>query len=330
MSTDKHLTTVGILLALVSLAFIPVAAQTYTATDLGTLGGTFSNAFAVGESGAVVGWADPVQGGMHAFLWMKATGMIDLCLLNSGDYFSAAYGLNRAGQVVGQSGSSAFIWTKGTMQDIGSLGRGAAAFGINNAGQVVGLSITNTSQIHAFLWTNIGGMQDLGTLGGQTSIARAINDSAQVVGSSTLSDNVTTHAFLWTATGGMQDLGTLGGTDSDAYAINASGEVVGSSSDAHNNQVAFLWDSVRGMQALGGGDDPGANVAFGINQSRQVVGVFAGVRGFLWTRNDGIKNLNALIFPKNLLVSSANAANTASQIVGTDNKNHAVLVTPTK
>jgi hypothetical protein len=38
MTTGKLLATAGVLLALISLSFLPAAAQMYTATDLGTLG----------------------------------------------------------------------------------------------------------------------------------------------------------------------------------------------------------------------------------------------------------------------------------------------------
>jgi len=57
---------------------------------------------------------------------------------------------------------------------------------INNAGQVVGWSILPSNLIHAFLWTSSGGMQDLGTLGGNSSFAFAINDVGAVTGSSDL------------------------------------------------------------------------------------------------------------------------------------------------
>ncbi len=45
-------------------------------------------------------------------------------------------------------------------------GTGSVAFGINTAGQVVGESqISGVAAWHAFLWQD-GTMQDLGTLGG--------------------------------------------------------------------------------------------------------------------------------------------------------------------
>src|ERR1700680_83879 len=82
--------------------------------------------------------------------------------------------------------------------------------------------------VHAFLWTEVGGFQDLGTLGGTGSYAYGINKSGEVVGYSLLADGTTYHAFLWTQAVGMQDLGTLGdGTSSIALAVGTSGRVLG-------------------------------------------------------------------------------------------------------
>ena len=67
---------------------------------------------------------------------------------------------------------------------------------------------------------------DLGTLGGTSSQAVAVNNSGQVVGYSKIAGNET-HAFSWTKKGGMVDLGTLGGTSSRAAAVNSGGQVVG-------------------------------------------------------------------------------------------------------
>ena len=51
-------------------------------------------------------------------------------------------------------------------------------------------------------------MIDLGTLGGITSHAVAVNESGEVVGDSAIAGDTATHAFSWTAAGGMVDLGT--------------------------------------------------------------------------------------------------------------------------
>jgi uncharacterized repeat protein (TIGR01451 family) len=108
---------------------------------------------------------------------------------------------------------------------------------VNDGGQVVG-----QSQDHAFSWTPSGGMIDLGTLGGSSSAAAAVNDSGQVVGYSSTAGDSETHAFSWTPSGGMIDLGTLGGSSSVALAVNDSGQVVGYSSTAGDSELhAVLW-----------------------------------------------------------------------------------------
>lgn len=317
---------VSLLLAVVSGAW----AQSYTVTDLGTLGGNLSNALAINDVGQVAGFADLANGNQRAFLWSKTQGMKSLPLLHVGDATSSANGINNISQVVGTSGSSAFLWTKaGGIQDLGNLGGSSArAFGINNLGQVVGDSLlAGDSEQHAFLWTSGTGMQDLGTLGGIGSTAYAVNDLGQVVGTSLLSDNVTQHAFLWTQSGGMQDLGTLGGPSSVANAVNASGEVVGLANNTTTSSVGFTWTQAKGMRSM----NLANTVGLGANSAGQVVGYWlagATSSGILWTGTKGVQNLNSLL-SNGPRVAVANAVNKTGQIAGAGTQ-HALLLTPTK
>ena len=139
--------------------------------DLGTLGGTNSQAYGVNCDGVVVG----------------SSGTAD------------------------DATTDAFVWDpEFGMQDLGTLGGSIAqAAAINCSGQVVGFSsLPDDLETHAFLYTN-GSMKDLGTLGGGYSHATAINDLGRVVGFSNTAGDKETHAFLWTRRQGMQDLNKL-------------------------------------------------------------------------------------------------------------------------
>ncbi len=201
--------------------------------------------------------------------------------------WSYAEDINDHGQIAGAADSRAVIWQGDIKIDLGALhpGGNSYAFAINNQGHVVGRSTTgmctgyddgDTFEYpcgdHAVLWKD-GTITDLGTLGGETSEARNINEQGQIVGSSLTADGQV-HAFLW-QNGIMTDLGTWGGAFSYAFDVNDNGQVVGYSETADENIHGFLWQN-------GTMTDLGTFLAGAINNSGQIVGSGSGGGPLLW------------------------------------------------
>jgi probable HAF family extracellular repeat protein len=121
-----------------------------------------------------------------------------------------------------------WFWGSG-MLDLGTLGGSYSwAYGVNDAGQVVGESyLAGNLELHAFVWSATTGMVDLGTLGGTASGGR-VNNLGQVTGVSFLTGDDSLSRLPLDAWWRRQtDLGTLGGDSSEGTGINDSGQVVG-------------------------------------------------------------------------------------------------------
>jgi probable HAF family extracellular repeat protein len=149
--------------------------------------------------------------------------------------------------------------------------------------------------VHAFLWGH-GELTDLGTLGGDSSVAYSINDSGQAAGWAENAEGQV-RACLWEENGAA-DLGTLGGSRSMAYAINAAGQIVGYASTRSGVDHAFLAANGSGMVDLG--SLGGYSVAYDVDRFGRVVGESAtsagAVHAFLWHDGEMI-DLNDLLPP---------------------------------
>lgn len=273
-------------------------------TSLFDLGGEYCTcdntyAYGINDSGMIVGYDDYFGTGtrFRGFKWTSSGGYVELNPLTGGN-LSDAFAINNNGDIAGYARNNSSVdrparWRAGLTNpdDVGSLVVGdqgsnpGYAYAVNSAGYIVGKARTSSGSYHAFrcgpspAQLNAGTGDDLGTLSGNnshSSMAYAINDARQIVGSSqNTSGNY--RAFLKApdsaSNQGFTDLGVLSGTtSSSAYGINRSGMVVGTS----GGQAAFIWQPGLGMQNLNTYLPAGVNwslsSAEGINDDGAVVG----------------------------------------------------------
>jgi probable HAF family extracellular repeat protein len=234
-----------------------------------------------------------------------------------------------------------------TVTDLGTLGGTfGVAYGINNAGKAGGGATLANGDQHSFLWTQSGGMQDLGTLGGPNSAAGGPNSRTQLA---ILSDTTTTDHYgenfcgfgtgliclgaVW-QDGVMTALPTLGGNNGAAIGINNRGQTMGYAENSTQDATcpapqvldyeAVIWSRSGQIQELP--PLPGDTVGFalGINDVGQVVGSSGtcantplvpqpiGPHAVLWDNGSPV-NLGSL---GGQLVSTGAAINNRGDVVG--------------
>jgi probable HAF family extracellular repeat protein len=340
----------------------------YTITDLGTLGGTLSEANTVNDAGTAAGNArHPGDAINRAFLWRNGV-MLDLGTLGGANSVThEGHVLNASDAIAGFSETPtpdpngedacsfgtmltcrAFLWRHGVMTELPTLGgNNALGEAINDRDQVIGESETRKHlscaapflyEFKAFIWEQ-GRITALPLLPGDNgALGSAINDEGQAVGTSGFCF-IARHSVLW-QNGKVTDIGSLGGTDGNLPSdINNRGEVVGESqlAAAPHHHHAFLWRHgvITDLGTLPGDVDSSAN---SINNKGEIVGFSfdkdGNVRGAVW-ENGVIADMNDLIpSSSGMFVLEAITVNDRGQIGGfaaitATGQFHAFLATPT-
>lgn len=315
----------------------------YTITDLGALPGDASSEAGLGTQsysdglnnlGQVSGASSNPSADVATLFSNGST--TNLNTLNAS--VSLGNAINASGQVAGEEENPsngifhAFLYTNGSMQDINDntlFPNGSIAYGINKSGQVVGQGFITNSNFHAFLYAN-GKMTDLNPFNGFQSIARSINDSGQVIGSSTGNN-----AATWLYANGTL---TVLSTSNSGYFINNNGQIVGVNSS--NRGALYSNGSWTDLGTLQGAT---STIAMGINSSSQIVGTalfpvksyhpfVPGPKIAVIFTNNGPADLNKVVGSSGYSLNYATAINDSGQIAvvatNSSKQRRALLLTP--
>lgn len=335
----------------------------YTLTDLGTLGGTISQALGMNDKGWVVGYSTTEgDAELHAFLWRHGV-MTDLGTLGGSDSLpiSMALSINNNGEIAGFSETSTadpsgenfcgnslvclpVVWRHGVMTTLPILGgNNGVAIDIDERGDVGGRidnSEFDPACDPAFTGTQAvwekGRVHELPTIPGDThGNIDSINDKGVASGFTFDCKTGSFHPVLWQK-GEVTDI-TVAELGIEPVDINNKGVATGTGGDANGVQHAFVWKNgvVTILETL-----PDTAEAHGnsINDKGQVAGQSCSANGwpdctvFIW-QNGVVRDLNALATPgSSLFAVDPGKINARGQIVGvafTDSGDqHGFLATP--
>lgn len=272
MGTKRTFSALAVLIGTTGIA----SAQFYRFTDL-TPGSPWDqvSAYGISPSGSITGAG-----------YIAATGEIDAFIYQGGTFQNLGtlgypYGadgiaINDKGQLAATGygpGFNALLYSNGVAKRIGSI----------DGGYSEGLSINKTGDIVGRGQNGDGGWQAFSYVGGKFTvingyIARSINDSDQIAGSTTYNwvygGYVHQSARAYVLSGSTYtDLGDIGGgqrTNTEPYAINNLGQVTGYSTAADGTIHAFLYSSGSMMDL--GTLAPYYTYGVSINDSGQIVG----------------------------------------------------------
>ena len=163
-----------------------------------------------------------------------------------------ASSISNSGVVGGSAKGRATLWSNANAVDLGTAGGSSSwVSALNNTGLSVGGSTPTGDPkyqcmpspggapcfvTHAMIWRAPGEFIELGTMGGVSSRATAVNDSGRVIGTIGYTEGRPEHSFVWDGTS-MLDMGEV-----TLSAINNLGVMVGSTGRRYfNDSKAAIW-----------------------------------------------------------------------------------------
>lgn len=329
------------------LTAAPSAYHQYTVTDLGSLGGLFTEPQSINDRGQIVGYSQDTNATEHAFIWQRGK-MVRLGVVE-GDNVSMANAINNKSQTVGVSCQKngdvhATLWSQGRTIDLGRLGddklNTGNVVGINDKGQMIVNFVTysNSSilavadfatQHNRVLLSPASGMsiRKGRFLGHNVMAAVALNNSDTVVGLRRDGVNYYPQGFLW-ENGKITNLGAF-----EPSGINASGTIIGTNWQGKQRvPVASLWKNGRVIPLHSQVSDSTLGIA--VNDKEEAIGVTnLGIprAALLWSGGSCIELNNALLPKGEWTQICPKAINNLGQIVGYGRHNGklaAFLMTP--
>jgi uncharacterized membrane protein len=289
---------------------------TYTATPSApVILGAWNNsnytiAYDINDLGAITGVSDLGIMAVHWETGMAAVPTSTTALLVDGPG-KIGRAINAAGQIAGENGVHAGLWTPNgvggyTLTDIGAdplFTLGSVAYGINAGGQVVGnyrVSVAGVFVDRCFLWTPTspnaptGSAVELIGLGGNFCVANDINTIGQIAGASVDPGSGFNHATVWNS-GNVIGIDLQPGADASYGAsINNAGQVAGSHAVTSTNAAIWTpsgagWSTAADLVAPAFSGQSGVitSQALDINDAGFVVGEtedagFQNIRAFFW------------------------------------------------
>ncbi len=321
---------------------INVTPAAYVSPDLGTLGGAYTIAAGMNNSGTVVGTSLTAGGYSHAFSYANGT-LTDLGTLGGSN--SIGTGINSAGDIVGYSylvdGGPAHIFVcygGGTMTDLGTFGGNSTmANAINDEGTIVGDYVTTLGSVDPFSYSN-GTFIDLGTVANGTGpfgggpqfwdiSATGIDNAGEIIGTSTFDEMG--DLIYWYMNPGSDVATTLPqAPNKTTDAINNSGTIVGTNAIPGESTYGFTYTSDGGQIPLGA-----ISYATAINNLGTVAGYYStddgNSEGVAFTNGgDNWTLISPLVDLPGVGLNEIVGINDYGQMVAESTDDHAYLLTP--